>query len=189
MRAKSQLALAMDADVTQRHLSFIESGRANPSRTMVVTLADALEIPLRERNDLLLAAGFAPQYRQSPLDAEVMAGVRTALDRILAQHEPYPAIVIDRGWNLLESNRGAERLFGALIDLNSIPPPVNVLRLIFDPAGLRPAIDNWDEVAGRSSSASTARRSAMRWTRPPPDFSQSSLPSQASPASGVPAMS
>jgi transcriptional regulator with XRE-family HTH domain len=146
-RNKSQLALALEANVSARHVSFIESGRARPSRDMVLQLADALDVPLRERNALLTAAGFAPIFRQTSIDAEEMLPVRRALDWILRQQEPHPAVVMDRHWNILKTNHGAVRLFSRLIDMSAVPQPANVLRLMFDPAGLRPFVANWEEVA------------------------------------------
>src|SRR5215475_8281784 len=104
MRRMSQLALSHEAGVTQRHVSFVESGRAAPSREMVLKLARALEVPLRERNQMLLAAGYAPQYRQPGLDDASLDQVRAALERVLAQHEPYPAVVMDRYWDIVEAN-------------------------------------------------------------------------------------
>ena len=104
-RRMSQLVLAGEAGVTQRHVSFVESGRANPSREMVLALARALDVPLRERNQMLLAAGYAPHYRETGLDADAMAQVRAALDRMLAQQEPYPAVVMDRHWNITAGQR------------------------------------------------------------------------------------
>ena len=112
-RRMSQLALATEAGVTPRHVSFVESGRANPSREMVLKLSRALDVPLRERNQVLLAAGYAPQYRETGLDDASMAEVRAALDRLLEHHEPFPAVVMDRHWNLLRANahaRGVVRL-------------------------------------------------------------------------------
>jgi len=147
VRSKSQLALALDANVSARHVSFIESGRSKPSRAMILTLAGALDVPLRERNAMLMAAGFASLYRESPLDAPALAHVRRALEFILVQQEPHPAVVMDRHWNILMANEGARRLFGRFIDLASIPQPANVLDLMFDPGGLRPFVANWDEVA------------------------------------------
>ena len=105
-RRMSQLALAHEAGVTPRHVSFVESGRANPSREMVLTLTRALDVPLRERNQVLLAAGYAPQYRETGLDDASMAAVRAALDRLLEHHLPHPAVLMDRHWNLLRANRG-----------------------------------------------------------------------------------
>ena len=105
----SQLALATEAGVTPRHVSFVESGRANPSREMVLMLARALDVPLRERNQVLLAAGYAPQYRETGLDDAAMAQVRAALDRMLEHQEPYPAVVMDRHWNVLRTNAPRRR--------------------------------------------------------------------------------
>ena len=118
----SQLGLAGEAGVTQRHVSFVESGRANPSREMVLALARALDVPLRERNQMLLAAGYAPHYRETGLDATAMAQVQAALDRLLAQQEPYPAVVMDRHWNVLQTNDAAAALFGFLLD-GAMPEP------------------------------------------------------------------
>ena len=147
LRRKSQLALATEADVSPRHVSFIESGRANPSREMVLLLARALDVPLREQNRLLTAAGFAVAYRESELTQPQLAVVKQALDAILAQHHPYPAVVLDRRWNVVGSNAAADTFFGFLLAGQSPPTPPNVLRLIYHPAGLRPWITNWDEVA------------------------------------------
>lgn len=146
LRNKSQLTLANDADVSPRHLCFVETGRARPSREMVLTLAKALEVPLREQNALLLAAGFAPLYRETTLDAPELAAARTALDTILRHHEPLPAVVLNRHWDILETNTAAARFFALL--LGSKPPArSNVIRAIFDPGGLRPFIKNWELVA------------------------------------------
>ena len=106
----SQLALAVEAEVSARHLSFIETGRAQPSREMLLLLARVLEVPPRARNELLLAAGFAPMYRERALDAPEMAQVRRALDFMLRQQEPYPGLVVDGRWNILLTNQGAQRL-------------------------------------------------------------------------------
>jgi transcriptional regulator with XRE-family HTH domain len=148
VRGKSQLALALQANVSARHVSFIETGRTKPSRAMVLQLADALNVPLRDRNALLHAAGFAPVFRETGLKEPEMEPVRRALDRILRQQEPYPAVVMDRHWNIVQTNDGAVRLFSRLIDLAEVPQPANVLRLMFDPAGIRPFVANWHEVAG-----------------------------------------
>lgn len=147
VRRKSQLTLSLEADVSPRHLGFIEVGRAKPSREMVLTLAKALDVPLRERNDLLLAAGFAPVYRETGLSEPAMAQARRALDSILRQQEPFPAIVMDRYWNILLTNDAAPRFFGLFVDLDAEPAPANVLRLMFDPAKLRPFVQNWEAVA------------------------------------------
>ena len=158
LRSKSQLALALQANVSARHLSFIETGRTRPSRDMVLQLADALDVPLRERNALLNAAGFAAVYRQTALNAPEMEPVRKAVDLMLAQQEPHPAVVLDRLWNILRTNGGAVSLFSRLIDLEKVPAPANVLRLMFDPAGLRPFVANWPDVA-RSLLVRVARES------------------------------
>src|SRR5262245_5330882 len=107
-RGASQLALALQSGVSQRHVSFLESGRAKPSREMVVQLTTALDVPLRQRNAMLLAAGYAPVYRESNLGAPELTPVRQAMDRILKQQEPYPAVVIDRLWNLIQANEAAQ---------------------------------------------------------------------------------
>jgi transcriptional regulator with XRE-family HTH domain len=150
-RGASQLALALQSGVSQRHVSFLESGRARPSREMVVQLTSALDVPLRQRNAMLLAAGFAPVYRESNLGAPELTPVRQAIDRMLKQQEPYPAVVIDRLWNLLEANEAAVAF---TLFLHEGPPPApppgkqpNLLRSLLDPKGLRPKIANWEEVA------------------------------------------
>ena len=147
LRRMSQLALATEAEVSPRHLSFLESGRSKPSREMVLLLASVLDVPLRERNRLLTAAGFSTEYRETELDKPELAVVKQALDAILAQHRPYPAVVLDRGWNIVGANDCAERFFGFLLAGQSPPSPPNVLRLIFHPQGLRPHITNWEAVA------------------------------------------
>jgi transcriptional regulator with XRE-family HTH domain len=158
-RRLSQLALANEAGVSPRHLCFVETGRANPSREMVLTLAAVLDVPLRERNGLLLAAGFAPVYRESGLaDAEV-APVRAALTAILGQQEPYPAVVMNRRWDVLQMNAAAERFFGWLLAPRAPAAPANVIRMIFDPRALRPHITNWQAVA--ESLIVRARREAV----------------------------
>jgi transcriptional regulator with XRE-family HTH domain len=147
LRKKSQLALALQAGVSTRHLGFVEIGRASPSREMVVLLAGVLDVPLRERNALLLAAGFAPLYRETGLDAPEMEHARRALALILEHQEPYPAVVLDRHWNVLTTNGAADRFFGRLLPAAAGGSPPNILRLMFDPAGLRPYVANWEEVA------------------------------------------
>jgi len=146
-RGLSQMRLAEEVGVSQRHLGFIEVGRSEPSRALVLGLARALDIPLRDRNALLLAAGYAPMYADPAWDADEMRVVRRALDRLLRQHEPFPALVMDRHWNVLHANDAAPRLFGRFVDLAARPRPRNLLHLVFDPAGLRPHIANWHEVA------------------------------------------
>jgi transcriptional regulator with XRE-family HTH domain len=146
-KSLSQLALAMEANVSPRHISFLETGRAGPSRDMVDGLATVLGVPLRERNQLLLAAGFAPIYREARLDAPELGPVRAALDAILRQQEPFPAVVLNRHWDILDMNQSARRFFGMLLGERAGLPPPNVLRLMFDPKALRPLVANWDTVA------------------------------------------
>jgi transcriptional regulator with XRE-family HTH domain len=147
-RAQSQLALAGAADISQRHLSFLESGRTAPSRDMVLRLAAALDLPLRQQNALLLAAGFAPVWRESALSAPELADVVRAVDHMLAQQEPYPAFVVDRRWNLLRANAGAARLTEFLLGPPADPAaPVNLADALIAPQVLRPLIVNWQEVA------------------------------------------
>lgn len=145
-RGLSQLDLALAAEVSQRHLSFLESGRTAPSREMVLRLAGVLDLPLRQQNALLLAAGFAPAWRASDLAAPELAQVNAALDHMLAQQEPYPALVVDRRWNLLRANAGAARMVAFLA--GAAPAgPVSLAESLMSPAGLRPLIVNWPEVA------------------------------------------
>jgi transcriptional regulator with XRE-family HTH domain len=141
-RRLSQLDLAAEAEVSQRHLSFVESGRSAPSRDMVLRLAEQLRVPLRERNVLLVAAGFAPVYRERALDDPGPAAARAAVERILAGHEPHPALAIDRHWTLVFANRAVTPLLAG-IDAALLQPPVNVLRLSLHPAGLAPRIGNF----------------------------------------------
>jgi transcriptional regulator with XRE-family HTH domain len=146
-RRLSQLALALEAATTSRHLSFIESGRSQPSREMVLRLARVLDVPIRERNQLLLAAGYAPVYREAGLAGGESAAVRAALARILAAHEPYPAVVLDRHWNVVTTNDAAGLFFGWLLGDGSAGQPANVIRLMFDPDGIRPFVANWEAAA------------------------------------------
>jgi transcriptional regulator with XRE-family HTH domain len=143
-RRLSQLDLACDIGISTRHLSFIETGRSQPSREMILHLAEGLEVPLRERNDLLLAAGYAPVYSAKPLDDAALTAARNAVDLVLTGHEPLPALAVDRHWNLIAANRGvAPLLAGAAPELLS--PPVNVLRLSLHPDGLARRIVNLPE--------------------------------------------
>jgi transcriptional regulator with XRE-family HTH domain len=144
-RHRSQLDLALDAEVSTRHLSFVETGRARPSRELVLHLAEHLEVPLRDRNNLLLAAGFAPVHPETPLDAEDMAPVRAALDTILAGHEPFPAVIVDRHSNLVTANGPLLALMGDGVAPELLEPPVNVLRVSLHPDGLAPRIANLAE--------------------------------------------
>jgi transcriptional regulator with XRE-family HTH domain len=147
VRGRSQLDLAADAGTTPRYMSFLETGRAQPSREMVVRLATALDVPLRDRNGLLLAAGFAPLYAERALDDPAVERVHAALHQMLDRHDPLPAVVLDRQWNVLRANRGAAELFGALLAPDPMPDPANVLRLVLRPGPVRDAIENWTEVA------------------------------------------
>lgn len=158
-RGKSQLDLSLDAGVSQRHISFVESGRSTPSRELLIALSQTLDIPLRERNALLLASGYAPVYAEGAWDAPEMAVVTKAIDRVLLQHEPHPALVMDRYWNVLKTNEAAPHFFGSFIDLSKRPRPRNLLHLIFDPEGMRPFIENWNEVA--SGLVQRVRREAI----------------------------
>ena len=146
-RNLSQLALAQEAEVSARHICFLETGRARPSPEMVMLLASVLDVPLRERNALLLAAGFAPRYGQADLSAPELGAVRAALAAILRQQEPFPAMVMNRLWDIVETNTAAKRLFGLLLGPRAASAPANVLRLMFDPNGLRPWVSNWAAVA------------------------------------------
>jgi transcriptional regulator with XRE-family HTH domain len=140
-RRLSQLALACDAEISQRHLSFLESGRASPSRDMILHLAEQLDIPLRDRNVLLVAAGFAPVYRERPLGDPALQAAREAVDVVLKGHEPYPALAVDRHWTIVSANRAVSPLLAGA-DPKLLQPPVNALRLSLHPAGLAPRIMN-----------------------------------------------
>jgi transcriptional regulator with XRE-family HTH domain len=144
-RRMSQLELALEAEVSARHLSFIETGRAQPSREMVLRLAERLEVPLRERNALLLAAGYAPAYGERPLADPTLGGAKRAVELVLTGHEPYPALAVDRSWNLLAANRAVAPLLAGVTDAALLEPPVNVLRLSLHPGGLAPRIVNLTE--------------------------------------------
>jgi transcriptional regulator with XRE-family HTH domain len=146
-RGRSQIDLSLDAGVSQRHISFIESGRSVPSRQMLMDLAQALDVPLRERNTLLLAAGYAPLYAESAWNAQEMQSVTRAMERMLRQHEPYPALVMDRYWNVLMTNEAAPRFFNCFIDMAARTGPRNMLHLVFDPQGMRPFVADWETVA------------------------------------------
>ena len=140
-RHLSQLALALEADISQRHLSFVESGRAQPSRELVLHLAQELDVPLRDRNKLLLAAGYAPVFQERSLDDPALDTVRSAVERVLQGHEPFPAIAVDRHWTLIASNRVVPRMLVG-VSPALLEPPVNVLRLSLHPEGLAPRIAN-----------------------------------------------
>jgi transcriptional regulator with XRE-family HTH domain len=140
-RRLSQFDLALEAGVSSRHLSFVETGRSRPSAGMLIHLAEQLEVPLRDRNHLLLAAGYAPAYGQHDLDAPEMGPVRDAIEQVLRAHEPYPALVIDRHWGLVSANRALAPLIEGVAG-HLLEPPVNVLRLSLHPEGVAPRIVN-----------------------------------------------
>lgn len=146
MRRLSQLDLALEANVSARHLSYVETGKSQPSRDMVTRLADVLDMPLRERNALLIAAGYAPTYRETSLDTETMAPVRRALEFILEHQNPYPAFVMNRYWDVQMTNSALLSIFRVLKDGG--PKHSNILRQVFDPDDMRPLVANWEEVAG-----------------------------------------
>ena len=150
-RGLSQLRLSAEADISQRHISFLESGRAQPSRELILRLGTALDIPLRQRNVMLLCAGFAPAYQERSLSDPEMAAVKQALDFMLAQQSPYPAIVVDRLWNLVMSNPPATGFFKWLLDLGPDATlagegETNVVKFTLDPNGVRPHLLNWESV-------------------------------------------
>jgi transcriptional regulator with XRE-family HTH domain len=148
VRRVSQLHLALDSDISTRHLSCLETGRAQASREMVLRLAEALQVPLRERNALLLAAGYAPLYRHTCLDAPELEAARRAVEFLIAHLEPNPVLVLDRYWNILRMNDGAKRILDLFPGCDSVMP-LNGPRLVFHPQGLRPFIENWEVVAAR----------------------------------------
>ena len=149
-RGLSQLALAMDAEISSRHVSFLETGRTQPSRDMVQRLGAVLDLPLDERNALALAAGYAPSYGERELGAPELEHVRRALTFILRQQEPYPAIVVDRTWNVVMHNDASTRIFGRFRGETALTPEVagNALLATFHPDGIRQFIVNWEELAG-----------------------------------------
>lgn len=144
-RRRSQLDLALDAEVSARHLSFVETGRSKPSRELLLHLAEHLDVPLRDRNTLLLAAGYAPQYPERALDDDAMAPVREALDKVLAGHQPFPAVVADRRWDVVSANRAALAILTDGIGPELLAPPTNALRVALHPDGLAPRIVNLAE--------------------------------------------
>lgn len=145
-RRLTQLDLAVAADVSTRHLSFLETGRANPSREMALVLAEHLDIPLRERNELLHAAGFAPAFPRRPLRAPEMAPVSDAIEQVLHGHEPYPAVAVDRYWDVVAMNTAAA-VFADGVEADLLGPPINVYRLSLHPRGMAPRIANFPEFA------------------------------------------
>jgi len=141
-RRLSQLDLACEADISTRHLSFLETGRSQPSREMVLHLGDRLDLSLRDRNALLAAAGYAPVYPERPLADPALSAARKAVELVLKAHEPYPALALDRHWTLVASNEAVPPLLVGVLDPSLLEPPVNVLRLSLHPAGLAPLIVN-----------------------------------------------
>jgi transcriptional regulator with XRE-family HTH domain len=149
-RRLSQLDLALESGVSQRHLSFLESGRAKPSRSMILQLSETLEVPLRERNDWLVAAGFAPVFRARPLDDPQMSQVMNAVHMMLANHAPFPAIAIDRAWNIRIANQPFDMMsamIGEDVWARVGGPERNLMRLFFHPNGVRPMVENWTAIA------------------------------------------
>jgi transcriptional regulator with XRE-family HTH domain len=147
-RGMSQLALSVQANVSTRHLSYMETGRASPSRDMVLLLAQALEMPLREKNAFLQSAGFAPIYSQTPLEAHAMAPVRDAIDLLLRSTEPNPTFVVNRRYDVLNANETGRWILATFTeDLRSFPEPPNLGRLLSSPRGMRPYLENWPDVA------------------------------------------
>ena len=147
IRGKSQFDLSLDTGGSQRHISFIESGRSVPSRQLLMDIAKALDIPLRDRNTLLLAAGYAPIYSEGAWNAQEMRSVTAVLERMLRQHEPFPAVVLDRYWNVLMANESTPRFFNSFTELAVSKSPRNMLHLMFDPERMRPFIADWGNVA------------------------------------------
>ena len=145
-RRRSQMDLAIEVGVSTRHLSFVETGKSRPSPELVLAIAEHLDVPLRERNAMLLAAGYAPRYRHTPLDDEALASVRFALGELIRAHDPYPALVVDRHWSMVMANRGALALV-ANVAPQLVEPPLNVYRVTLHPAGMAQFIDNLDEWA------------------------------------------
>ncbi len=143
-RRLSQLDLALDADISPRHLSFVETGRAQPSRDVVLSLADRLDVPLRERNILLTAAGYAPVYAERKIEDPALSSARAAVDLVLKGHEPYPAIAVNRHWELVAANNAIAPLMAGA-DPTLLEPPINVLRLSLHPQGIAPRIANLAE--------------------------------------------
>jgi transcriptional regulator with XRE-family HTH domain len=147
LRGRSQFDLSLDTGVSQKQISFVESGRSVPNRQTLMAIAQALDVPLRDRNTLLLAAGYAPMFSEGTWDSMEMKSVTDALKRILRQHEPFPALVMDRYWNVLMTNECAPRFFNCFVDMAAREGPRNMLHLMFDPKGMRPFVANWQDVA------------------------------------------
>ena len=164
-RGLSQLDLAIAADVSARHVSLVETGKSKPSSDMILRLADQLHVPLRDRNRLLLAGGFAPRYAESPLDHNALSAVHDAVRRVLRAHEPYPAVVFDRRWNFVMTNRAVDPFF-AQVAPDLLRPPVNLVRLGLDPRGLARMVVNLADVRA----VFRARISRQLATAPDPEL-------------------
>jgi transcriptional regulator with XRE-family HTH domain len=145
-RRRSQMDLAVDVGVSTRHLSFVETGKSKPSPELVLALAEHLEVPLRERNSMLLAAGYAPRYPQTPLEGVAMASVRAALGGLIRAHDPYPAVVVDRRWDVVMANSGAQGFLDGVAE-HLLGPPLNSYRVTLHPEGMAPRIENFAEWA------------------------------------------
>jgi transcriptional regulator with XRE-family HTH domain len=146
-RRLSQLDLALQTDISSRHLSYVENGKSKPSREMIARLTESLAVPLRERNNLFIAGGFAPMYPETSIDTPKLAQMRFAIEAMLAQQEPYPAFLLNRHWDVLMANQAARKLNRFMLGGRD-SKHANMLHQIFDPEDLRPAIDNWEDVAG-----------------------------------------
>jgi transcriptional regulator with XRE-family HTH domain len=149
LRARNQLQLSLETGFSQKQISFWENGRSTPGRDTLMCICEALDVPLRERNQLFVAAGYAPVYSDVPWNADEVNSITNATRRILRQHEPFPALVMDRYWKVVMTNDAAPRFFGKFFDLSSRKGPRNMLHLIFDPAGMRPFVQDW-EIAAKS---------------------------------------
>jgi len=189
-RRMSQLALATEAGVSTRHLCFLEKGRSQPSREMVVLLASVLDIPLAAQNALLMAAGFAPLFSEAQLDAPELGHVQQALDFMLAQQEPYPALVVDEAWNLRQRNHAATRILGALRPFYKVPAELsqNVMHVMCHPGGMRRFMPNWHDftaaylqvlhreaMLGLSHAAARLREDLLRYPDMPAAFARPQL--------------
>jgi transcriptional regulator with XRE-family HTH domain len=195
-RGLSQLDLSLAADVSGRHISFLETGRAQPSRDMVLRLGAALDVPLRDQNQMLQAAGFEPEFAEPGLASGLPGPIEQALSRMLRRHEPYPMMIIDRRYDLLRANEGAQRLFGLLIaDPSAVAPPLNLMRAVFDPRLARGAVVDWERTAravllrvhrealARAGDAALSEllRSLLEYPGVPEDFRQPDLSEQSEP--------
>lgn len=147
LRGKSQFDLSLDTGGSQRHISFVESGRSVPSRQILMEIGQALDIPLRDRNLLLLAGGYAPIYSEGAWNTPEMESITGVLEKMLRQHEPFPAVVMDRYWNVLMANESTPRFFNSFTEMAVQKSPRNILHLMFDPERMRPFIANWESVA------------------------------------------